>query len=154
MYILLIVLLMLVFPFASFLAEMFLFRSTVGIVPLAAKWFVFWAMGVRLFTAGLHQAFRPQFTAETILGVKGSEQFMIVQELGFANLSMGLLGICTILNGNWIFPAAMVGCLFIGLAGIRHLFSKGRNLLQNSAMFSNLVEFVILLIYIIWALIH
>jgi hypothetical protein len=152
MYILMIVLLMFVFPITSILTEMLLFRSTAGIVPLIGKWFVFWAVGVRLFTAGLRQALSPRFTAERLLGIKGSEQLIVVQELGFANLSMGILGITTILKGNWTLPAAIVGCLFIGLAGIRHIFSKGRNLLENSAMLSNLVIFVVLIIYVIWAL--
>jgi hypothetical protein len=154
MYLLMIVLLMFVFPVASMVAEVFLFKNTSAIVPLMGKWFVFWAMGIRLFTAGLGQVLRPQFTAEKILGIKDSKQFIIVQELGFANLSMGVLGISTILEGNWILPAAIVGCLFIGLAGIRHMFSKGRSLLENSAMLSNLLIFIILLMYVTWALFH
>jgi hypothetical protein len=152
MYILTIILLMFVFPILSVLTELFIFHSAARIILLIGKWFVFWAVGVRLFTAGLRQTLRPQFTAEKILGIRGSDQLIIVQELGFANLSMGILGISTILNGNWILPAAIVGCLFIGLAGIRHVFSKERNPLENSAMLSNLIIFVVLLIYVIGAL--
>ena len=92
MYTLMIVLLMFVFPIASILAEVFLFRSASAIMPLIGKWFVFWPVGVRLFTAGLSQVLRPQFTTEKILRIKDSNQFIIVQELGFANLSMGILG--------------------------------------------------------------
>ena len=51
-------------------------------------------------------------------------------------------------------PSAIVGCLFIGLAGIRHIFSKERNLLENSAMLSNLIIFIILLVYLIHVLVH
>jgi hypothetical protein len=153
-YILTIILLMFVFPTLSILTELFIFHSTAGIILLIGKWFVFWAVGVRLFTAGLRQVLRPQFTAENILGIKGSEQLIIVQELGSANLAMGILGISTILNGSWISPAALVGCLFIGLAGIRHTFSKERNLLENTAMLSNLIIFAVLLIYVIWALLR
>ena len=154
MYILMTVLLMLVFPMASILIERFGFRSVTEIVPLVGKWFVFWVIGIRLFAAGLSQVLRPQFTAEKILAIKGNHQSIIVQELGFANLSIGILGISTIWNGTWILPAAIVGCLFIGFTGIRHIFSKTRNLLENSAMISNLVIFVILLLYVIWTFVH
>jgi len=154
MYLLTIIFLMFVFPAASILIEIFLFRSSAGVMPLIGKWFVFWAMGVRLFTAGLRQSIRPRFTAEAILGIKGAEQFILVQELGFANLSMGIFGMGTLLVGNWVFPAALVGCLFLGLAGIRHLFSKGRNLLENSAMLSNLVVACLLFVYMLWPLVH
>jgi hypothetical protein len=149
MYLLMIVLLMFVFPILSILAELFVFRSTAGIILLIGKWFVFWAVGVRLFTAGLRQALQPQFTAEKILGIKGSEQLIIVQELGFANLSMGMLGMLSILNGTWVLPAAIVGCLFVGLAGIRHIFSKERNPLENSAMLSNLIVSFVLITYLV-----
>ncbi len=154
MYILMIILLMFVLPIASFLIELFLFRSPLGIIPLIGKWFAFWAMGVRLFTAGLRQSTRPRFTAEIILGIQGTEQFLVVQELGFANLAMGLLGMSSLLARSWVFPAAIVGCLFIGLAGIRHLFSKERNLLENGAMFSNLAVACIFLTYILWTAFH
>ena len=154
MYFLMITLLMLVFPVLSILGELFLFRNPAGIMPLIGKWFVFWAMGVRLFTAGLRQSIRPRFTAETILGIKGTEQLIIVQELGFANLAMGILGMGSLLARSWVFPAALVGCLFIGLAGIRHLFSKGRNSLENGAMASNLGVACIFLAYNLWTVFH
>lgn len=149
MYILTIILTMFVLPVTSILTEVFFFKSNTGIMPLIGKWFVFWAMGIRLFLAGFRQATNPQFTAEKILGIKGSEQFILVQELGFANLSMGILGIGAIFNSVWTVPAALVGCLFIGFAGIRHIFSKERNFLENSAMISNLIVSAILLIYLI-----
>jgi len=154
MYILVIILVMSVFPIVSILIEMFFFNSNLGIIYLIGKWFVFWAVGVRLFLAGLRQSVQPQFTAEKILGIKAGDQRIIVQELGLANLSMGALGIISILNGNWIVPSAIVGSLFIGLAGIRHIFTKERNLLENTAMLSNLIILIILLAYLIRVLVH
>ena len=150
MYILMTILLMFVLPIASILGDRFLFRSPLGIMSLIGKWFVFWAMGVRLFTAGLHQSIRPRFTAETILRIKGMEQFIVVQELGFANLAMGLLGLGSLLALSWVLPAAVVGSLFIGLAGIRHVFSKGSTSLEKGAMLSNLVVACLFLSYILW----
>jgi hypothetical protein len=144
---------MFIFPILSILVEIFIFHSSAGIILLIGKWFVFWSIGIRLFAAGLRQIIRPQFTAEKILGIKGNQQFIVVQELGFANVSMGTLGICTMLNSNWVLPAAIVGGLFIGLAGVRHTLSKERNLLENTAMSSNLIIFMVLLVYIIWTLV-
>ena len=149
MYILMILLTMFVLPLASILVETFFFKGSPGIMPLIGKWFVFWAVGIRLFLAGFRQATNPQFTAEKILGIKGSEPFILVQELGFANLSMGILGIGTLFNGAWTVPAALVGCIFIGFAGIRHILSKERNFLENSAMVSNLIVSAVLLVYLI-----
>jgi hypothetical protein len=153
-YILMIVLLMFVFPILSIFTELTVFHSSAGTIFLIGKWFVFWAVGVRLFTAGLRQALNPRFTAEKILGIPGDEPLILVQELGFANLCMGILGLSVILNNAWILPAAIVGGLFIGLAGFRHILSKERNGLENGAMVSNLVIFTILAVYVIWAFIQ
>jgi hypothetical protein len=60
---------------------------------------------------------------------------------------MGLLGIGTIFNSLWIMPSAIAGGLFYGLAGIRHLTKKERNLFENRAMLSDLFVFIVLLIY-------
>jgi Family of unknown function (DUF6790) len=154
MYILMIVLTMFVFPIGSILVELFFFKSTVGIVPLIGKWYVFWAVGVRLFIAGLRQSTNPKFTAQQILGINSDEPLQIVQELGFANLSIGLLGILTILNGNWIIPAAIAGGLFYGLAGTRHVFKEEKNFLENAAMLSNAIIFVLLIGFLIRVMVH
>jgi len=149
MYILMITFIMFVFPIVSILVDLFVFRSSAGIMFLVGKYFVLWAVGIRLFTAGLRQAVNPRFTAEKILEIQGTEQFIIVQELGFANLAMGALGLSTMLFPNWLAPAALVGCLFFGLAGVRHIFSKERNLNETGALISNLVMTCVLLISLV-----
>jgi hypothetical protein len=121
------------------------------VMPLIGKWFVFWGVGVRIFLAGLRQSIQPRYTAEKILGIKNDEQLIVVQELGFSNLSLGVLGILTILDRSWLLPAAIVGALFYGLAGVRHIFSKQRNSLENGAMISNIFLFIVLLCYLIQA---
>ncbi|HVM71137.1 MAG TPA: DUF6790 family protein [Anaerolineales bacterium] len=150
MYLLSVILLMAILPVVSILAENLLFHSQAGIMALAGKWFVFWAMGVRLFTAGLRQVLQPRFTAEVILGIREAGQTILVQELGFANLAMGTLGVATLLNGAWLVPAALTGALFIGMAGIRHAFSKNRNRLETEAMISNLFVVIVLIGYLVW----
>ena len=150
MYILSVILLMFILPMISILVEIFFFKTASGIVFLIGKWFVFWAVGIRLFTAGLRQAITPRFTAEEIFGIKSSEALIIVQELGFANLSIGTLGITTIFNGAWVMPAAIAGGLFYGFASIRHLIKKEKNYLENVATISDVFIFIVMLAVFHW----
>jgi hypothetical protein len=60
---------------------------------LIGKWFVSWAVGVRLMLAGLRQIFSPAFTAKTIFRIKDPEARNIVMELGFGNVSMAPLAL-------------------------------------------------------------
>jgi len=149
MYIASVSLLTFILPAASVIAQLFVFNNTTGVLPLVGGWFVFWAVGVRLLIAGLRQVVNPQFTAEKIFNISSAEPLVLVRELGFANISTGVLGVCTIFNGGWIMPAAIVGGLFYGLAGAGHAFKKERNLLEDVAMYSDFFVFVILFVYVI-----
>ena len=144
MYLAMLILTMLALPIASIIFEALVGTTHLGLFILTGKWFVFWAMGIRLFAAGLRQAIRPELTAEGILGIKGKESLIVVQELGFANIGMGVLGIISNARAAWVFPSAIVGCIFYGLAGIRHLFTKSKNRLEVVAMVSDLFIFLVL----------
>ena len=100
MYLAVVVLLMAVLPIASIVAESILARGGADLLWLIGKWFVFWSVGVRLMLAGLRQVFNPAFTAETIFGVKEKAALTIVRELGFGNLSIGLLGVLSLANSE------------------------------------------------------
>ena len=152
MYLAIIILLMGVLPIASILVEFVLLHSSADLLFLLGKWFVFWSVGVRLLLAGLRQIANPEFTAQTIFDVKEKAALTIVQELGFGNLAIGLLGALTLLNAQWIAPAAIVGGLFYGLAGIKHLMKGDRNATENIAMVSDLFIAVVLAIYLAFAL--
>ena len=131
MYLAVVVLLMGVLPLGSILVEALVSHGDAGIVFLIGKWFVFWSVGVRLLLAGVRQIVNPAFTAETIFGLKDTGALTIVRELGFANLSIGLFGALSLLNRGWIVPAALVGGLFYGLAGLEHLRKGDRNTTEN-----------------------
>jgi hypothetical protein len=75
---------MLVLPVASILIEFIAAGSSRLHPVLVSKWFVFWAVGVRLLLAGLRQMVQPGFTARTVLGLKSEESSFVVRELGFA----------------------------------------------------------------------
>lgn len=118
--------------------------------PLIGKWFVFWGVGVRLFLAGLRQTVQPRFTAEEIFEIHEIKSHAIVRELGFANLSLGTLGICSLVRAEWMLPAAIVGGLYYGLAAVGHVFRKSRNAKEYVAMVSDFFIFAVLAGFV-WA---
>jgi hypothetical protein len=152
MYFAVVILLLLLLPVVSITAEAALSQHAVSWEFLTGKWFVFWGVGVRLFIAGARQVIQPRFTAEEIFGLRDRSAFPIVRELGFANLSMGLLGICSLVRPGWIVPAALVGGLYYGLAGIGHVFQKERNAKENVAMISDGFVFLVLLAFVLRSL--
>lgn len=144
MYFAIVVLLMGALPIVSIIVEFVVLHSSADLLFLIAKWFVFWSVGVRLLLAGLRQIANPAFTAQTIFGAKDSAALPIVQELGFGNLSVGLLGALVLLVNEWILPAALVGGLFYGLAGMQHALKRDRNGAETIAMASDLFVFLVL----------
>jgi hypothetical protein len=148
MYVLIVFALMLALPLISIVAQIILtdhgaLQSASNLV-VVAKWYVFWAVGVRLSLAGLRQIIQPRYTAETLLGFKGSDALFFVRELGFANVAMGSVAIASLFAPSWVTPAAMLGTIYYGLAGIIHCFHKDRNKLENVALVSDLFAAVVL----------
>ena len=141
---------MLALPLISIVAQILLTDhgapQVAQYLVVVAKWYVFWAVGVRLSLAGLRQIIQPRYTAETILGLKGAESLFFVRELGFANVTMGSVAVGSLFAPSWVTPAAMLGAIYYGLAGINHCFHKGRNKLQNVALVSDLFAAVVLAI--------
>ena len=149
MYVVIVVALMLVLPLICIVAQLPLVHGgpTLAVaLPIIAKWYVFWAVGVRLSLAGLRQIIQPRYTAETILGLKSPDSLFLVRELGFANAAIGSAGLGSLLASSWIAPVALTGAVFYGLAGINHCFHRNRNALQNLALVSDLFASLILFI--------
>jgi hypothetical protein len=97
----------------------------------------------------VRQVIQPQFTAQEIFGIHDRGSFPIVRELGFANLSTGLLGLCSVFRIGWIVPAALVGGLYYGLAGMGHIFQKSKNAKEYMAMISDGFVFLVLTIVVL-----
>jgi uncharacterized protein DUF6790 len=144
MYVVFVVLLLLVLPAGCVAAEALWRHGAADIVLLIGKWFVFWAVGARLFIAGVRQVVQPQFTAESIFDSKDEASSAIVWEIGFANLAMGVLGLLTLVRPGWLLPAAIVGGLFYGLAGLGQAARGKRNSKEQTALVSDLLMFVLL----------
>lgn len=152
-YVAIVILSMVICPALSVAIEAAASHPAVGIFVLTAKWFVFWAVGVRLFGAGVRQVLQPQFTAVEIFDIRDPASYPIVREVGFGNLSMGTLGICSLFHPGWLVPAAVVGGLYYGLAGLLHLVRKDKNVLEQTATISDAFAFLVLLIVVVrgWA---
>lgn len=150
-YILIVLLLMLVFPLASIAIEHLVSGFPLGWL-LIGKWFVFWALGVRLLTAGIRQASKPEFTAREIFHFTGTESFAVLRELGFANLSLGMIGIVSILKTEWTQAAAICGGLYMGIAGIMHVVKKPAGTNEWVALVSDLFIFAISAMYLLFTI--
>jgi hypothetical protein len=146
MYIVMVIGLMLIFPMASIAIEVLMHDHGVLTVAVIAKWYVFWAVGVRLLIAGLRQIAQPRYTAQIILGVKAPDAVLIVRELGFANTAIGSAAVVSISLAGWTSPLAVIGTIFYGLAAINHAAHEGRSKLQNVAMISDFFASAVLLI--------
>jgi hypothetical protein len=127
---------MIVLPISSILVEVFSSQS--DLASSATKWFVFWSVGARLFSAGIRQVTKPEFTAKEIFEIGDPAASKLVVELGFGNLAIGLVGLLSLWFSEWIVPAAVAGALFFGLAGIQHVRNRDLNSKEKLAMWSDL----------------
>jgi|UniRef100_UPI000D3B2BC2 hypothetical protein len=148
MYYAAVTLLMFVLPAASIVAEWASGSTAMG-AALVLEWYVFWAVGCRLSLAGLRQIIQPAYTAQTILGHQGDESLLLVRELGFANVSIGAIGLASFFFPSWRLPAALAGGIFYLLAGVNHTRQAHRNRLENMAMVSDLVAGAVLLLAVL-----
>jgi hypothetical protein len=138
MYLISVILLLLILPLASVGIDAVLHPGA-AVAPLVGKWLVFWAVGARLFVAGVRQVVQPQFTAGTIFGIKDRGADVIVREVGFANLAMGAAGLISLSWPAFLLPAALTGAAYYGLAGLGHVFRGERNSHERVAMVSDLL---------------
>lgn len=150
MYLVMVVGLMVVAPVVSIVVELLVVP---GSDPLAVtgKWFLFWGAGVRLLTAGVSQIFRPQFTTQSILGETTPTANQVVQELGFANLGLGLAAIVGAWVPGWAVPVAIAPGVFLLFAGIRHIVKQQKNREELIATLSDLLVGGVLIVFVIWS---
>jgi hypothetical protein len=148
MYVVTVILLLGVLPVVSIVIETVWQGGSAELGPLIGKWFVFWAVGVRLFVAGIRQVVQPTFTARDIFGVKDAGALPIVREVGFGNLAQGTLGLLTLLVPGFLVPAAIVSGLYYGLAGAGHVARGHLNVNGWTALVSDVWTFVVLAIFV------
>lgn len=147
-YIILVTLLTFVLPVAGFVME-HLATNALLTFEHFGKWFIFFAVGFRLILAGLRQTMKPAFTAQEIFHLDGTESFPIVRELGFANLCFGLVGIVSLFKPDWRIVSAFASGLYYGMAGLLHLVKKPVGTNERFALWTDLLIFVLLLVYFV-----
>jgi hypothetical protein len=116
---------------------------------LFSKWFVFSAVGLRLFLAGIRQTTKPEFTAKQIFHINSPDSFPVVIELGFANLCFGLVGLISFFKADWRIVSASASGLYYGLAGLLHLLKKPAGTNEKFALWTDLLIFALLLLYFV-----
>jgi hypothetical protein len=152
MYFAIVFFLMLVAPLGAIVIEHSLLHSAAPLMSLVGKWFVFWAVGVRLALAGLRQYFQPRFTAEQIFEIHNDDALPLVRELGIANFAAGIVGILSLLRPDFVLPSAIAAAIFYGVAGLRHAAQPTRNAKEAFAMATDLLGCAVLAAYVAYAL--
>ncbi len=149
MYIVLVVVLTILAPIGSAVTEVYGLHAPGSLIAYLGKWYVFWAGGVRLFLAGLRQVFQPAWTLKAIFEIESAEPKPIVQELGFANLSMGLLCMMSLIEPRLMVAGAIVSGIYYGLAGLRHATDETRNTNQNVALLTDVLVSAVLAYFVV-----
>jgi hypothetical protein len=147
-YIISVTVLTFVIPTIGFLTEHFT-AYTVLTFELFSKWFIFSAVGLRLFLAGIKQVKNPAFTAKEIFHLDSAESFPILRELGFANICFGLVGIVSLFKPEWRIVSAFASGLYYGIAGVQHGLKKTSGINEKFALVTDILIFAVLLVYFI-----
>src|SRR5271170_1420733 len=137
MYLAMVISLLLAFPVLSIAIAVATSHGPLSLF-LISRWFVFWSVGVRLLLAGVRQIIQPQYTAQVILQLKHAESQVVVRELGFANVAIGLVGLGSLFWRSWAPAGAAAGAIFYLLAGLNHVGQRNRGFSEAVAMVSDL----------------
>ena len=105
---------------------------------------------IRFFTAGIKQAQDPAFTAIKIFKLHSKESYVIIRELGFANICLGITSILSLINNQWRLMGAITGVVFFGFAGLQHISKKAGSGNEIIATASDIFIFIMMLLYIIF----
>lgn len=147
-YFIVVSLLTFIVPLAAFITE-HVVNNAILSFELFGKWFIFSAVGLRLFLAGIRQIAKPGFTAREIFHIESAESWPVIRELGFANLCFGLVGIISLFRADWRIVSSFASGMYYALAGILHISSKSMGANEKFALWTDLIIFVLLAIYFI-----
>ncbi len=140
-----------VFPTLAFFTEHLVSHTPLSF-DLLSKWFIFSAVGLRLFFAGIKQVKNPEFTAKQIFHLDNSDSYPILRELGFANICFGLVAIVSLFKPDWRVVSAFASGLYYGIAGVQHGLKQTSGINEKFALWTDLIIFLFLLIYFIKAI--
>ena len=139
--------LMVILPIASFALERSVATNVRDPSEMLFRWFIFWGIGVRLLVAGVRQIVQPSFTARDIFHLSSPDAEVVVRELGFANVCMGLAAAAAGFVASWRPCAAFTGGLYFGVAGVMHAVKRPATPNEWVALTSDLFIFGIACAY-------
>lgn len=148
-YIIIVLFLTFVLPVICCIGQILINKDTTFSFELFGKWFIFSAVGLRLFLAGIKQTTNPAFTAKEIFHIYSPDSLPIVRELGFANLCFGLIGIISLFMPQWRVVSAFGSGLYYGIAGLQHVFKKPAGVNEMFALVTDILIFILLLVYLV-----
>jgi hypothetical protein len=146
-YIIVVAILTFILPLVCSVGQILINKDTPVSFALIGKWFIFSAVGLRLFIAGIKQTTDPAFTAKNIFHLDNPESFPIVRELGFANLCFGIVGIISLFLPQWRVVSAFGSGLYYGIAGLQHFLKKPVGTNEKFALVTDVIIFLLLLVY-------
>ena len=146
-YLVVVSLLTFVFPLIGFFTE-HLINNVDLTFSLFGKWFIFSAVGLRLFLAGIRQTITPAFTAQQIFHIDSPDVLPVIREVGFANLCFGLVGIISVCKPEWRIVSAFASGLYYGFAGLQHLIKKPAGINERFALWTDIIIFAVLAVYV------
>jgi hypothetical protein len=117
--------------------------------PIYWKWFIFWSVGFRLFFKGVRLASTQQATGLSLSSFRNRESYLLLLELGFANMSLGAMGILSVINDQWRLIAAIAGAIYFGLSDLLRLLKKSAGCHERVALTYNLLAFAGLMAYLV-----
>ena len=148
-YIVVVSVLTFVLPAVCTIGQIFISNDATSLFALFGKWFIFSAVGLRLFLAGIKQATQPAFTTKEIFHINSPDSLPIVRELGFANLCFGLIGIVSLFMTQWRVVSAFGSGLYYGIAGLQHVLKKPAGINEMFALVTDILIFIFLLVYFV-----
>jgi hypothetical protein len=137
-----------VIPTVAFFTEHVL-QNAIFTFEMFGKWFIFSAVGLRLFVAGIQQSIKPAFTAKEIFHINSSDSFPIVRELGFANICFGVIGMISLFKPSWRIVSAFASGIYYFFAALQHIIKKPAGVNEKFALWTDLIIFVVLLSYFV-----
>jgi len=146
-YIAVVTILTFILPLICSVAQVLINKDIPFSFDLIGKWFIFSAVGLRLFIAGIKQTTDPAFTAKEIFQLDNPEGLPVVRELGFANLCFGLIGIVSLFLPQWRVVSAFGSGLYYGIAGLQHFLKKPVGANEKFALVTDIIIFLFLLAY-------
>jgi len=148
-YIIVVSILTFILPLLCSVVQIQINKDTSFSFDLIGKWFIFSAVGLRLFIAGIKQTTDPAFTAKEIFHLNNPESFPIVRELGFANICFGIIGILSLFLPQWRVVSAFGSGLYYGIAGLQHFLKKPVGTNEKFALVTDVIIFILLLVYFV-----